>query len=69
MFLSPDELRALTGRQHADSQIAALDRMGLRYVLDADLRPKVARAAVEGALLARPAPARSPSRIRLDLVR
>lgn len=69
MFLSAAELCSLTGRQHADAQIAALQRMGLRYVLDADGRPKVARAAVEAALVGRPTPVKKPSRVRLDLVR
>ena len=69
MFLSPDELRNLTGRQHADAQIAALQRMGLRYLLDADGRPKVARAAVDAMLAPGAPPARRTTLPRLDLVR
>ena len=69
MFLTPDELRVLTGRQHADAQRAALDRMGLKYVLNADGRPKVSRAAVDALLGVRPTPVRKPSAPRLDLVR
>jgi hypothetical protein len=47
MFLSPTELRELTGRQHADAQIRALEREDWPFVLDADGRPKVARAVYE----------------------
>ncbi len=69
MFLTPEELRSLTGRQHADAQCAALARMGLKFVIDADGRPKVARSAVEAKLGQPPTPVRKPSAIRLDLVR
>jgi len=69
MFLTPDELRGLTGRQHADAQVAALIRMGLRYVLDADGRPKVSRAVLDDLLGLRAAPVRKTSAPRLDLVR
>lgn len=68
MFLSPDEMHSLTGRRHADAQAAALHRMGLRYVLDADGRPKVARAAVE-ALLSVKTTVKKHSAPRLELVR
>ena len=43
MLLTPAELRALTGRQHADAQARWLRREGWAFVLDADGRPKVAR--------------------------
>lgn len=68
MFLTPDELQSLTGRKHADAQAASLHRMGLRFILDADGRPKVAKSAVES-LLAIKTPVRKTSGPRLELVR
>lgn len=72
MFLTPAELRELTGRQHADAQIAALKREDWPFVLDADGRPKVAREVYEARVWGRDRPAvpvRKPSKVRLDLVR
>lgn len=68
MLLTPDDVRSLTGRRHADAQIAALQRMGLRFVLDADGRPKVAQAEADRVLLSKPAP-RKIAGPRMELVR
>jgi hypothetical protein len=72
MFLTPAELRDLTKRQHADAQIAMLERHGWPYVLDGDGRPQVARVVYEARIWGRdkpPAAVRKTSKPRLDLVR
>lgn len=70
LLLSRDELHELTNREHADAQIAWLRREGWPHVLDADGRPKVARAEFERRMLGGAAPTvRKPIRPRLDLVR
>lgn len=51
-FLSPDELRTLTGRARKALQVEQLRRMGLPFWVNAAGRPVVARAAVEGANIA-----------------
>ena len=47
MFLTANELRELTGRVRPTAQIAWLRRYRWRLALDADGRPKVARAYYE----------------------
>jgi len=47
MFLTTDELRELTGRARPTAQVAWLRRYRWRLALDADGRPKVARAYYE----------------------
>jgi hypothetical protein len=59
MFLTPDDLRDLTGLRRSSAQIRWLSAQGLRYVLGADGRPRVLRAEVEGRLLSK-RPAREP---------
>ncbi len=46
MFLTPDELRELTGRVRRKDQIAWLETNHLRYWLNAAGKPVVARAEV-----------------------
>ena len=41
MFLSDEDVRKLTGRKKPRSQMHQLDRLGIRYYIDADLRPVV----------------------------
>ena len=48
MFLTPSELRTLTGRAHKSRQIEELARMGLPYWVNAAGAPIVPRAALEG---------------------
>ncbi len=70
--LSRAELVELTGRQHADSQAAWLVARGWPFQLDADGRPKVARAEWERRMLsgvARINAPRRPASPRLDRVR
>lgn len=69
MFLTADQLAALTGRVRAAAQRRALDAMGVRYLLSATGRPVVLVEEVER--LALGAPARRDRRDRsprLDLV-
>jgi hypothetical protein len=49
VILTPDELRELTQRKHADAQAAALRRLGITFRLDGR-RPVVLRSTVEMAL-------------------
>lgn len=44
MFLTPDELRDLTGRRQAARQIEWLRRYGWRFAVSAAGAPRVARA-------------------------
>ena len=44
MFLSPDELTELTGKQRPAAQIRALRSMGIRHHVRPDGRPVVLRA-------------------------
>lgn len=44
MFLSPDELAELTGKQRPAAQIRALRSMGIRHHIRPDGRPVVLRA-------------------------
>ena len=48
MFLTPEELRTLTGRALKAHQAAALRRMGIPFFINAAGKPVVTRAAVEG---------------------
>lgn len=48
MFLTKDEIAALTGRKIKSKQIEALRRMGLPFWVNANNAPVVARAAIEG---------------------
>jgi hypothetical protein len=47
IFLTPSELKALTGKCHRTLQIAELNRMKIKFSLPSDGRPRVLRAAVE----------------------
>lgn len=47
-FLSPDEIKELTGRSYIKLQIEALSKMGLPYFVNGIGRPVVTRLAVEG---------------------
>lgn len=47
MFLSPEELRRLTGKKKKDAQIRALKRKGYRFGEDDDGHPLVLCADVE----------------------
>ncbi len=53
MFLTPAELRTLTGRAHKARQIEALRRMGIPHWINAAGCPVVPRAALEGGRAAR----------------
>ncbi|MHB1430227.1 MAG: DUF4224 domain-containing protein [Rhodocyclaceae bacterium] len=48
MFLTDEDLRALTGYVHRAKQVAQLRRMGIPFFLNAAGRPVVARAIIEG---------------------
>jgi hypothetical protein len=52
MFLTPDELKTLTGRARRAAQIDALRRMGIAFWVNAAGRPVVAKAAIEGRAVA-----------------
>lgn len=69
MFLTADDLVALTGRVRWSAQRRTLDRMGVRYLLSATGRPVVLVEEIERLGLGAPARRdrrdRSP---RLDLV-
>ncbi len=54
MFLTPDDLAALTGRRRPAAQCRQLARMGIRFGLDADGHPRVLLAEVERAMLSSP---------------
>lgn len=47
-FLSPDEIKELTGRSYIKLQIEALTKMGLPFFVNGIGRPVVTRSAVEG---------------------
>lgn len=47
-FLSPEEIRELTGRSYIKLQIDALSKMGLPFFINGIGRPVVTRSAVEG---------------------
>lgn len=47
-FLSPEEIKELTGRSYIKLQIEALSKMGLPYFVNGIGRPVVTRSAVEG---------------------
>lgn len=49
MFLTPDELRELTGRQQRDKQAAVLREVGIPYKV-VNNRVKVLRSAVEATM-------------------
>ena len=67
MFLTPNEVVALTGRKRWRAQARTLEGMGLRYTLSAAGRPVVLQAEVERLLLGgRTAPRRAEP--HLDLV-
>jgi len=55
-FLSPDEIKELTGRSYIKLQIEALSKMGLPFFVNAVGRPVVTRSAVEGRGTTAPAP-------------
>ena len=48
MFLTPDELRTLTGRARKAQQVQQLRQMGIPFWVNAAGRPVVAKAAIEG---------------------
>lgn len=50
MFLTPDEIAALTGKQRPAAQIRALRSMGVDHRVRPDGRPVVLRAHVEALL-------------------
>lgn len=56
MFLTVNELRALTGRVRPTAQVAWLRRYRWRLALDADGRPKVAREYYEHRMVTEQAP-------------
>ena len=47
-FLTPDEIRYLTGRKVKAKQVDALRRMGVPFFINACGRAIVARSAIEG---------------------
>ena len=47
MFLTPTEVKELTGRTLFAAQCAVLRERNIRFILDADGRPKVLRASIE----------------------
>lgn len=47
MFLTPAEVKDLTGRTFFAAQCAVLRERKIRFILDADGRPKVLRASIE----------------------
>lgn len=47
-FLSPEEIKQLTGRSYIKLQIEALSKMGLPFFVNGIGRPVVTRSAVEG---------------------
>ena len=65
MFLTAEEVARLTARQQAPAQIRQLTRLGLRYFVDADGRPVVARSEIEGNQAA-PPPDPEPNWSALD---
>ena len=56
MFLTPDEIRTLTGRARPRAQAAALRRLGIRYVVNAAGHVVVSRANAERRLDSKDAP-------------
>jgi hypothetical protein len=65
LFLTPEELRALTGRARAQDQIAVLRAQGVAFLTNASKKPVVTRAAVEGrAQAATVAPSWTPKPLR-----
>ena len=68
MFLSPDQLAALTGRMRWSAQRRALDAMGIRYLVSPSGRPAVLVEEVERLALGAPARGRRERGPRLDLV-
>ena len=48
MFMTGDELHALTGYRQPTKQVAMLRRQGVPFHVNAAGHPKVARAAIEG---------------------
>lgn len=59
MFLSADELRALTGLKRKADQVRFLRGQGYVVELDANGRPLVLRAVVEARMGAVPSPSRA----------
>ena len=57
MFLTPEEMAQLTGYKRHGKQIEALRQMGIVCRVNPAGRPIVARAGIEGAQAAAPAPA------------
>ena len=47
MFLTPAEVKDLTGRTYFAAQRAVLKERGIRFIVDGDGRPKVLRASIE----------------------
>jgi hypothetical protein len=43
MFLTPDEVRQLTGRTRPSAQIIQLEVQGIKFITDADGKPIVVR--------------------------
>ncbi len=48
MFLTPDELKELTGYRQPSKQVAMLRKQGVPFHVNAAGHPKVARAVLEG---------------------
>lgn len=71
LLLTRAELVELTGRHTSPAQRSALASMGIAYVVAADGRPRVSRAAVEALLAPGVKLSAAPRRVapRLDLVR
>lgn len=69
MFLTPEELRTLTGTPLRTRQIAVLRREGIRFTLDCRGRPVVTRAAVERPEAAEPAQEPEEYTINVDACR
>ena len=68
VFLTPDQLAALTGRVRWSAQRRALDAMGVRYLTSPSGRPAVLVEEVERLALGAPARGRRDREPRLDLV-
>lgn len=71
MFLTPEELVELTGRQRVKHQIAALKAAEIPYILSADGDPRVLRAEIERRLSSEThrQSASAPKVRRLEVVR
>ena len=66
MFLTPDEIRELTGRRRRDAQLVQLRHLGIEHKVRADGSLVVLRAHVEAQLGGAPMPQRLAQNAELD---